>query len=200
MVERLRQQGIKDEAVLARMGELPRHLFVDEALSHRAYDDVSLPIGQGQTISQPYIVARMTELVRLAAKHEKVLEIGSGCGYQTAVLSRFFKTVYSVERIAALSEKARANIRSLNLHNVRLRHADGYVGIPDVAPFDAILLTASPPQLPNALIEQLAIGGRLVYPQGSAEQELRMIERTEQGYVETRLEKVKFVPMLSGLA
>lgn len=200
MVERLRSQGIKDSAVLACMAEVPRHMFIDEALAHRAYDDVALPIGQGQTISQPYIVARMTELVCGAAQRNKVLEIGSGCGYQTAVLAHFFKTVYSLERIGELHQRARSNLRHLNILNVRLRHADGNLGLTENGPFDAIIITASAPELPEQLLEQLAPGGRMVFPIGTKDQELRMIEYTELGLVETRLEKVRFVPLLPGLA
>lgn len=200
MVERLRTQGLRDEQVLAAMGSVPRHIFIDSALAHRAYDDVSLPIGQGQTISQPYIVARMLELVVGASKRDKVLEIGTGCGYQTAVLAQLFKTVYSVERVALLLDKARQTIRDLRVSNTRLRHGDGHLGIPDAAPFDAIVMAAAATHVPQALLEQLALGGRMVFPIGTLDQEMRMIERTDEGYRESRLEKVRFVPMLPGLA
>ncbi|WP_374708392.1 protein-L-isoaspartate(D-aspartate) O-methyltransferase [Chitinimonas sp. BJYL2] len=200
LVERLRQQGIRHEEVLGIMGNTPRHIFVDEALAHRAYDDVSLPIGQGQTISQPYIVARMVELAVGAPKRERVLEVGTGCGYQTAVLAQLFKTVYSVERLGNLLDKARVRLRDLRLSNIRLRHGDGFIGMTDAAPFDAILIAAAPTFVPEALLSQLAPGGRMVFPLGNLDQELRMIERTEDGFIESRLEKVRFVPMLPGLA
>ncbi|TJZ73594.1 protein-L-isoaspartate(D-aspartate) O-methyltransferase [Chitiniphilus eburneus] len=200
LVERLRTSGISDETVLSVIGEVPRHVFVDQALAHRAYDDVSLPIGHNQTISQPYIVARMTELVLGGAGRSKVLEIGTGCGYQTTVLAQFYKTVYSVERIGGLARTARERLSQLGVHNVRLRHGDGSKGQPEAAPFDAILITAAAPIVPESLIEQLTIGGRLVFPVGTSDQELRMIERLEDGHEETRLEKVRFVPLLPGLA
>jgi len=200
MLERLRQQGIRSEEVLIAMGNTPRHIFVDEALSHRAYDDVSLPIGLGQTISQPYIVARMVELAIGAGKRDRVLEIGTGCGYQTAVLAQLFKTVYSIERISQLLDRARNRLRDLRINNIRLRHGDGFVGMPDAAPFDAIVMSAAPPLVPDALLSQLAIGGKMVFPIGTVHQELRIIERTADAFVETKLEKVRFVPMLPGLA
>jgi protein-L-isoaspartate(D-aspartate) O-methyltransferase len=200
MLDRLRQQGIRNEEVLAAMGNTPRHIFVDEALSHRAYDDASLPIGLGQTISQPYIVARMIELALGAGNREKVLEVGTGCGYQTVVLAQLFKTVYSVERIGQLLDKARVRLRDLRVNNTRLRHGDGFQGIPEAAPFDAILMAAAPTYVPDALLNQLSLGGRMVFPIGTVNQELRMIERTSDGFVENRLEKVRFVPMLPGLA
>lgn len=200
MVERLRQQGIRDEVVLAAMGSVPRHVFVDSALAHRAYDDVSLPIGHGQTISQPYIVARMAELALASGRRGKVLEIGTGCGYQATVLAQLYKTVYSVERIAQLLDRARYTLRELHVYNARLRHGDGFLGVPDAAPFDAIVMAAAAPYVPEALLQQLAVGGRMVFPIGGQEQELRLIERTEEGWTESRLEKVRFVPMLPGLA
>ncbi|MFC4158720.1 protein-L-isoaspartate(D-aspartate) O-methyltransferase [Chitinimonas lacunae] len=200
MAERLRGQGIRDTSVLAAMGEVPRHIFIDEALAHRAYDDVALPIGHGQTISQPYIVARMVELAAGAARRERVLEVGTGCGYQAAVLARLFKVVYSVERIGSLLDRARLQLRDLRISNVRLRHGDGHNGVPDGAPFDAIILAAAATHVPQALLEQLAIGGRMLFPIGVNDQEMRMIERFEEGFQETRLEKVRFVPMLTGLA
>ncbi|HSC80351.1 MAG TPA: protein-L-isoaspartate(D-aspartate) O-methyltransferase [Chitinolyticbacter sp.] len=200
LVERLRGSGIADEAVLAVIGEVPRHVFVDEALSHRAYDDVSLPIGYNQTISQPYIVARMTELVLGWAGRGRILEIGTGCGYQTTVLAQFYKTVYSIERIGGLAKGTRERLAELGVRNVRLRHGDGSRGQPDAAPFDAIMITAAAPIVPELLVDQLAVGGRLVFPVGVEDQELRMIERLADGYAETRLEKVRFVPLLPGVA
>jgi protein-L-isoaspartate(D-aspartate) O-methyltransferase len=200
MLDRLRQQGIRNEEVLGVLGNTPRHIFVDEALSHRAYDDASLPIGLGQTISQPYIVARMVELAVGAGNRDKVLEVGTGCGYQTVVLAQLFKTVYSVERIGQLLDKARVRLRDLRVSNTRLRHGDGFLGIAEAAPFDAILMAAAPTYVPDALLNQLAVGGRMIFPIGTVNQELRMIERTPEGFVESRLEKVRFVPMLPGLA
>jgi len=200
MIERLRAEGIRDEAVLAAIGNVPRHLFVDEALSGRAYDDVALPINYGQTISQPYIVARMIEVLRNGKQLGRVLEIGTGCGYQAAVLAQVAKEVYSVERIQPLYERARKLLRELKVRNVILRYADGAAGLPDVAPFDGIIMACAAPALLAELKEQLAIGGRMVLPIGTAEQFLYLIERTEQGFRETRLDAVKFVPLLTGKA
>jgi protein-L-isoaspartate(D-aspartate) O-methyltransferase len=200
MLVRLREQGLQDEVVLQAMGEIARHIFVDEALSIRAYEDVSLPIGFGQTISQPYIVARMTEILRNGAQLNKVLEIGTGCGYQTAVLSKIAKEVLSVERIRPLLMKARGHLRTLKCNNVKLDHADGSVGLNDYAPFDGIIVTAAASHVPQELLAQLAIGGRLVIPIGTSSQFLTVIERTPKEYLQTKLEAVKFVPMLSGLS
>jgi protein-L-isoaspartate(D-aspartate) O-methyltransferase len=198
MVERLRAQGIKDEVVLAAMGAVPRHIFVDEALASRAYDDVSLPIGFGQTISNPYTVARMCELLRNGGELGKVLEIGTGCGYQAAVLAKLAREVYSVERIAPLIAKSRQHLRELRLNNVRLKHADGSIGLKEVAPYDAIIMAAAATHVPQELLQQLTPGGRMVLPLGSGEQRLCLLERTAQGVVETLLEPVKFVPLLLG--
>jgi protein-L-isoaspartate(D-aspartate) O-methyltransferase len=200
MIERLREAGIQDQRVLHAMAEVPRHIFVDEALASRAYDDLPLPIGFSQTISSPYIVARMTELMRAQRSLERVLEIGTGCGYQAAILSKLAKEVYSIERISALLDRARTNLRELKLWNVRLKHVDGSQGLPDVAPFDGIMITAAISQVPQELIEQLAQGGRLVLPLGQDEQRLHLVERTEDGIVETVLEAVRFVPLLPGTA
>jgi len=199
MLTRLREQGIKDEIVLSAIGNVPRHIFVDEALSIRAYEDVSLPIGFGQTISQPYIVARMTEILRNGALLNKVLEIGTGCGYQTAVLSRLAKEVYSVERIRPLVMKARGHLRELKCVNVKLDHADGNMGLAQLAPFDGIMVTAAASHIPQDLLDQLAVGGRLVIPVGTEEQILYLVERTSKhDYRHTKLEPVKFVPLLGG--
>ena len=198
MVQRLREQGIKDEVVLGAMNAIPRHIFVDEALSIRAYEDVSLPIGYGQTISQPYIVARMTEILRCGRPLGRVLEIGTGCGYQTAVLSRVSQEVYSVERISPLLMKARANLRELRTRNVKVKHADGHYGLPDIAPFDGIIVTAGATHIPNELMAQLAIGGRMVIPVGTQEQTLILVERLPEEFRQTKLEAVKFVPLLGG--
>ncbi|MDO9283209.1 MAG: protein-L-isoaspartate(D-aspartate) O-methyltransferase [Methylotenera sp.] len=199
MLTRLREQGIKDEVVLSAISAIPRHIFVDEALSIRAYEDVSLPIGFGQTISQPYIVARMSELLRNGQPLQKVLEIGTGCGYQTAVLSKISKEVYSVERIRPLVMKARGHLRELKCVNVKLDHADGNMGLPQLAPFDAILVTAAASHIPQDLLDQLAVGGRLVIPVGTDEQVLYLVEHISQTeYRQTKLEPVKFVPLLGG--
>ena len=200
MLARLREQGIQDEIVLHAMAEIPRHIFVDEALSIRAYEDVSLPIGFGQTISQPYIVARMTEILRNGAQLNKVLEIGTGCGYQTAVLSKVAKEVLSVERIRPLVMKARGHLRTLKCTNIKLDHADGSIGLSEFAPFDGIIVTAAASHVPQELLTQLAIGGRLVIPIGTAAQILTVIERTATEYQQTKLEPVKFVPLLGGVS
>ncbi len=200
MLERLRGQGIKDEVVLAAMNDIPRHIFVDEALSSRAYEDISLPIGFGQTISQPYTVARMIELARAGRDIHKALEIGTGCGYQAAVLSRVAKEVYSVERIAPLIAKARKNLREIRIPNVKVKYADGALGLPEFAPYDAIVMAAAATHIPQELLAQLEIGGRLVLPIGTETQKLTVVERTPQGFQQTELEQVKFVPLLGGIA
>lgn len=199
MIERLRDKGIRNEAVLRAMAAVPRHIFVEEALASRAYEDTALPLGMGQTISQPYIVARMVELlVNGRTGPGKTLEIGAGCGYQAAVLAQLTKEVYAIERIGPLLEKAKLNMRQLQQFNVRLKHADGQFGLPEAGPYDSIIVAAASQQVPPALLEQLAPGGRLVLPVGTAEQYLSFIEHTPQGYVETRLDAVRFVPLLAG--
>lgn len=198
MVERLREEGIKDEAVLSVMSELPRHLFVEEALASRAYEDIPLPIGFGQTISSPYIVARMSELLHAAGKLDNVLEIGTGCGYQTAVLARLSHEVYSIERIGALLAKARLIIRELRLPNVRFKHGDGLHGLPDQAPFDGIIVTGAMTHIPQPLLAQLKNDGRLVAPRGGADQRLWLLEKKGGVILETMLEPVRFVPILPG--
>nr|AOO54647.1 protein-L\-isoaspartate o-methyltransferase [uncultured bacterium] len=200
MIERLRSQGIQDEVVLAAMNAVPRHIFVDEALGTRAYDDVSLPIGHAQTISQPYIVARMIEIMRNGGQLNRVLEIGTGCGYQAAVLGQVAREVYSVERIQPLFKRASATLKELQARNVVLSYADGTMGRPEIAPFDGIIMAAAATHVPQALLEQLAVGGRMVLPLGAQEQVLTLIERDEKGYHESRLEAVKFVPILMGKA
>ena len=198
LISRLLEQGIADERVLDVMRNLPRHLFVDEALASRAYEDTALPIGSGQTISQPFVVARMTEVL-LGNAPRKVLEIGTGCGYQTAILARLVPEVYTIERIGALYQKARGLLAELKIHNVRLRHGDGYRGWPAAAPFDAILVAAAPPEVPEALLKQLAEGGRLIIPVGSGRsQQLQLITRRGDQYSIEVLEQVVFVPMLEG--
>jgi protein-L-isoaspartate(D-aspartate) O-methyltransferase len=198
MVQRLREKGIRDETVLAAMAHVPRHLFVDEALASRAYEDVALPIGFEQTISQPYIVARMLEALRAGRSLARVLEVGTGCGYQAAVLAQFAQEVYSIERIAGLLERARANLRPLRIANLRLAHGDGYKGLPEAAPFDAIVVAAAAPEVPVELTRQLAVGGRLIVPVGPEEQRLILVERRESRCVESILEPVRFVPMRMG--
>jgi protein-L-isoaspartate(D-aspartate) O-methyltransferase len=201
MVERLRALGIRDEAVLAVMGELPRHIFVDEALASRAYEDLALPLGFGQTISSPHTVARMTELARNGRALDKVLEIGTGCGYHTAVLARLAKRVYSVERIAALVRKVRRHLREAGVSNVHLRHGDGSAGMPEVGPFDAIVMAAATTRAPAELVEQLEVDGRMILPMTAKnEQHLYLIERTPNGIVERRMDPVVFVPLLPGVA
>lgn len=200
MVERLRAQGIRDEVVLAVLGEVPRHLFVDEALASRAYEDISLPLGFGQTISSPYTVARMSELARGGGALGRVLEIGTGCGYQTAVLSRLAKEVYSVERLAPLLAKARKHFRELRMANVRLRHGDGLLGMSEVAPFHVIMVSAAATHVPRELLEQLEVGGKMILPMvHNREQRLCVIERASHGYTEKKMDAVKFVPLLPGV-
>jgi protein-L-isoaspartate(D-aspartate) O-methyltransferase len=199
MIERLRQEGITDESVLSALGAVPRHLFVEEALASRAYDDDALPISYSQTISQPYVIALMIQALRNGRELGKVLDIGTGCGYQAAVLAQIAAEVYSIERIAPLLAKARANLRGLRLANLRLKHCDGNLGLPEAAPFDSIIVAAAAPQVPKALLQQLAPGGRLILPLGTSEQVLRLIERTRSGYSETNLSAVRFVPMLMGV-
>lgn len=200
MIERLRSQGIQDEVVLEAMTAVPRHIFVDEALASRAYDDVSLPIGHAQTISQPYIVARMIEMLRNGKQLNRVLEVGTGCGYQAAVLGQVAREVYSVERIQPLFKRATDSLKELQARNVILSYADGTMGRPEIAPFDGIIMAAAALHVPQALLEQLAIGGRMVLPLGAREQVLTLIERDEKGFHESRLEAVKFVPILTGKA
>jgi protein-L-isoaspartate(D-aspartate) O-methyltransferase len=200
LVQRLREQGITDPYVLDQIRNVPRHLFVDEALATRAYEDTALPIGQGQTISQPYIVARMTEALLQGPALRKVLEVGTGCGYQTAVLAPLVKVVYSIERIASLFERARTRLRELELQNVHLRHGDGFQGWAAHAPFDGVLLTAAPLAIPEALLEQMAPGGRLIAPVGpEGNQELIRITRRSDGLHSETLGLVSFVPLLKGL-
>jgi len=198
MVVRLREKGIRDEAVLGAIGAIPRHIFIEEALASRAYEDTALPIGFEQTISQPFVVARMLEALRGDKPLSKVLEIGTGCGYQAALLARLAKQVYSVERIAGLLEKARGNLRSLRLSNLRLVHADGTGGLPEAAPFDGIIVAAAAPGIPGTLLQQLAPGGRMIVPVGSADQALCLVERTPTGLTEKWLDAVRFVPLRGG--
>lgn len=199
LVVRLQEQGIKNAQVLEAIRNTPRHLFVDEALAHRAYEDTPLPIGHNQTISQPYIVAHMTELLMEGGPLNKVLEIGTGSGYQTAILSSFADEIYSLERIKALQEKARKRLRQLKINNVLFRYADGTIGWPDKAPFDGILAAAAPAEVPEELLAQLAVGGRMLIPVGEEKQKLYRITRTEEGFHKEFIEDVRFVPFRSGL-
>jgi protein-L-isoaspartate(D-aspartate) O-methyltransferase len=200
MIELLRREGVTDERVLAAMQEIPRHLFVDEGIASRAYEDVALPIGQGQTISSPTIVGMMTQLLMEKTPMGKVLEIGTGCGYQTAVLARLVKEVYTLERIAALMDKARRNLRDLRFYNVRYKHADGHGGYPEGGPYDGILMAASATHVPEALKQQLAVGGRMVLPVGIDDQWLHVVDRKPGGFEERKCAAVRFVPLLPGTA
>lgn len=200
MIEQLRAEGIKNESVLAVLGEIPRHVFVEEALASRAYEENALPIGFGQTISSPFIVARMSELLCAKTLPAKVLEIGTGCGYQTAVLAKLVKEVHSIERIQPLMDRARRTLRDLRFFNIIFKHADGHLGYADGGPYQGILSTAAATHVPQALKDQLEVGGRLVLPVGTQEQFLYVIDRTENGFEETRHEEVRFVPLLPGLA
>ena len=205
MIERLRAEGIRDEVVLSAMNAIPRHIFVDEALAIRAYDDAPLPIGSGQTISQPWVVARMIELARNGRDIDGVLEIGTGCGYQTAVLARLAKTVYTVERIAALVNKARRHLQSLGIRNARLAHGDGSADLGEELQVDAIIVSAGATHVPSALLKYLKAGGRMVLPLASSEagergvQRLTVIEATPVGIREQVFDAVRFVPLLPGL-
>ena len=203
MVERLREKGIRDERVLRAMASVPRHLFVEEALASRAYEDSALPIGFGQTISQPYVVARMIETLVEGKAPANALEVGTGCGYQAAVLAQIYREVYSVERIKGLLERARRNLLGLKLANLRLAHGDGYAGLESAAPFQAIVVAAAAREVPEVLLRQLAAGGRMVLPLHSGNggaQRLVLIERSGRGFVEAELDPVRFVPMEAGKA
>ena len=199
LIERLRAEGVHDERVLSAMRAVPRHIFVDEALASRAYEDTALPIGAGQTISQPYIVARMSEALLQGRQLSKVLEVGSGCGYQTAVLAQLVDRVFSVERIESLIPPARERLHALGISNVRMRHGDGFNGWSAHAPFDGILVAAAPGFVPQTLVDQLDVGGRLVIPVGAqGTQRLLSLTRTEEGVEEETLARVSFVPLVSG--
>jgi protein-L-isoaspartate(D-aspartate) O-methyltransferase len=206
MVERLREQGIIDEGVLSAMGAIPRHIFVEEALAIRAYEDSPLPIGSGQTISQPYVVARMTELLRAGGTRRRVLEIGTGCGYQTAILALLSEEVYTVERIGSLVAKARRSLRALKLNNIRIKHGDGSTGLGEELIVDGIIVTAAAREIPTALFAHLAVGGRMVLPltrKGGDDrgvQYLTVIDQSSNGIHEQTYDAVRFVPLLPGLA
>lgn len=198
LVSRLRDRGISNEGVLDAMLNVPRHIFIDEALAHRAYEESSLPIGFSQTISQPFIVARMTESLLAAGPLAKVLEIGSGSGYQTAILSKLVNKIWTVERIRGLHDRAKQTLRRLGIRNVQFKYDDGNIGWPEHGPFDGIIVTASPRLVPKDLLEQLAVGGRMLIPVGDTAQELKLIIRTDEGFEEEVLEEVNFVPLLGG--
>ena len=200
MIERLRAEGIRDERVLAAMTEIPRHAFVEEGIASRAYEDTPLPIGHGQTISSPTIVALMTQLLLEKGPMEKVLEVGTGCGYQTAVLAKLVKEVYTLERIAPLMDKARRHLRDLRMYNVRFKHVDGHGGYPEAAPYDGMLVAACASHVPPSLKSQLAVGGRMVIPVGIEDQWLYVVDRTESGFTEQKREAVRFVPLMPGTA
>ncbi|GGA99442.1 protein-L-isoaspartate(D-aspartate) O-methyltransferase [Agarivorans gilvus] len=199
LVEQLRQHGIRNEAVLTAMAKLPRQYFIDEALAHQAWDNTALPIGQGQTLSQPYIVAKMTEHLMQGAPR-KVLEIGTGSGYQTAVLASLVEQVFSVERIKTLQFQAKRRLKLLDLHNVATKHGDGWQGWANKGPFDAIIVTAAASAIPEALVEQLTTGGRMIIPVGEQQQQqsLILIEKQAQGFTQHNLEPVRFVPLING--
>ncbi|MCO6538056.1 MULTISPECIES: protein-L-isoaspartate(D-aspartate) O-methyltransferase [Gilliamella] len=197
LIEFLRQQGIKDERVLDAIASIPREHFVDEALSHQAYDNRPLPIGSGQTISQPYIVAKMTELLKLEP-NSKVLEIGTGSGYQTAVLAKLVENVCSVERIKSLQWNTKRRLKQLDIHNIATRHGDGWLGWPERGPFDGIIVTAAASEVPQSLLEQLADKGRLVIPVGENKQVLQLIERDGDNFVAKNMGEVIFVPLVKG--
>lgn len=200
LIERLIEKGIEDPRVLECFQQVPRHIFVDEALGHKAYEDMAVPIGYGQTLSQPYVVARMTEMVLGARHHERVLEIGTGSGFQSAVLARVIDEVFSIERIKPLQDKARERLRLLRIYNVRLKLDDGYLGWPNEGPFDVIIGTAAPESVPQELIDQLVPdGGRLILPVGVEQQYLTIIERDGDRIYTHEAEAVRFVPMLPGV-
>ena len=200
LIQRLMDQGITRFEVLEAIRTVPRHLFVDEALAHRSYEDTALPIGYGQTLSQPYVVAKMSELALAQGRPKKVLELGSGSGYQTAILASLVDEICAIERIKPLLERARKQLRALRVRNVRLRHGDGLDGWASEAPFDLILGAAAPEHLPTQLLEQLAPGGRLILPVGGERQQLMMVTATPEGFVEEVIEEVNFVPMVRGVS
>ncbi|MDH5446786.1 MAG: protein-L-isoaspartate(D-aspartate) O-methyltransferase [Gammaproteobacteria bacterium] len=200
LVDRLKSEGIRNEQVLDVIRNTPRHIFMDEAISSRAYEDTALPIGHGQTISQPYIVARMTEALLEGARPRKVLEIGTGSGYQTAVLAQLVDEVYSIERISALLEQARLRLGGLNLHNIRYLLGDGHLGWKDMGPFEAIIVTAAPVEIPHELLEQLSDGGKLILPAGpSGAQQLMLVTREGEEFHRQLLDRVSFVPLKEGI-
>ncbi|MDA1074726.1 MAG: protein-L-isoaspartate(D-aspartate) O-methyltransferase [Proteobacteria bacterium] len=199
LVGRLRERGIVNEDVLHAIASTPRHIFIDEALAHRAYEDTALPIGHGQTISQPFVVALMTQVL-LDRPRARVLELGTGSGYQTAILASLCERVFTIERVEPLISRAEARLRAMSIKNVTMRHADGFDGWPRTTAFDGIMVTAAPRTVPETLLEQLAVGGRMVLPVGDGGvQELRVIDRGEEGFSERVVDHVRFVPLLKGV-
>lgn len=199
LVQRLKDQGIQNTALLEVVRNTPRHIFVEDAFAGRAYEDTALPIGYNQTISQPYIVAKMTELLLENGKLAKVLEVGTGSGYQTAILAQLVEKLYTVERIFPLMQRARQSLHELRLHNISYRHNDGGWGRKEYAPYDGILVTAAPAEIPSMLLEQLKVGGVMVIPVGSGnEQSLQRVTKTQEGYELEMIEPVRFVPLISG--
>ena len=199
LIQRLMDQGISQFEVLEAIRSVPRHLFVDEELAHRSYEDTALPIGYGQTLSQPYMVARMSQLALARGRPKKVLELGSGSGYQTAILASLVDEICAIERIKPLVDRAKKQLRALRIRNVRMRHGDGLEGWPTEAPFDLVLGAAAPETVPAALLDQLAPDGRLILPVGGRRQQLMMVTSTTDGFVEEIIEEVNFVPMLQGV-
>ena len=198
LAQKLANEGIKDQRVLRAIAQSPRHIFVPEILAHKAYDNTALPIGQGQTISQPYIVARMSELILAEGVPDNVLEIGTGSGYQTSILAQLVSKVFSVERIKALQWQAKRRLQAMDLHNVSMKHGDGWQGWRSKGPFQAIIVTAAPSSVPQALLDQLADCGRLVIPVGEQSQVLKLITRDGDNYHEQQIEMVRFVPLVPG--
>ena len=198
LAQKLHAEGIKDQRVLQAIARSPRHIFLPEILAHKAYDNTALPIGQGQTISQPYIVAKMSELLIADGVPENILEIGTGSGYQTSILAQLTERVYSVERIKSLQWQAKRKLQSIDLHNVSMKHGDGWKGWKSKAPFKAIIVTAAPTEVPKALLEQLADGGRLVIPVGEQQQILKVITKQGDEFIEQQIEAVRFVPLVPG--
>lgn len=198
LADLLAREGVEDKQVLNAIATIPRHMFIDDVLKHKAYQNTALPIGQGQTISQPYIVARMTELLRLAGVRDKVLEIGTGSGYQTAVLAKTFTTVCSVERIKALQWQAKRRLHNLDLYNVTMKHGDGWQGWQSQAPFEGIIVTAAASEIPQALLDQLADGGVMIAPIGNKEQQLVMVVRKDNKFTQHVIAPVRFVPLVPG--
>jgi len=198
LAQKLHSEGISNPAVLQAIAHSPRHIFVPEILAHKAYDNTALPIGQGQTISQPYIVAKMSELLLADGRPQNILEIGTGSGYQTSILAQLTDKVFSVERIKALQWQAKRCLRAMDLHNVAMKHGDGWQGWRSKGPFDAIIVTAAPSSVPPALLEQLADGGRLIIPVGEQTQVLKIITRDGDAFNEQQVEAVRFVPLVPG--
>ena len=198
LAQKLANEGIKNQQVLQAIAQTPRHIFIPEILAHKAYDNTALPIGQGQTISQPYIVAKMSELLLSDGVPETILEVGTGSGYQTAILAQVATKVFSIERIKTLQWQAKRRLRSMELHNISMKHGDGWQGWQSKAPFQAIIVTAAPNQVPQALLDQLADGGRLVIPVGEQSQILKVITRNGNSFSEQQIEAVRFVPLVQG--